>query len=120
MRVYYSQPTIQITSQCSAITSMFMADNLSNDTVKLHKTEECILIYNFNFLHFTFFFQQIFYYYYQGLVKPYLDLAESIAYLVFLRNDLSFCNVFRVLGFSMFNFFFSFSIGEAGFKMLSL
>ena len=28
-------------------------------------------------------------------------------FILFLRNDLSFCDVFRVLGFSMFNFFFS-------------
>lgn len=96
-----------------------MADILSIDTVKLHKTEECIQIYNLNFSEFYFFFSTNFFYY-QGLVKPYLDLAESIVYLFFLRNDLSFCNVFRVLGFSMFNFFFSFSIGEAGFKMLNL
>lgn len=57
-----------------------------------------------------FFFQQIFVYD-QGLVKPSLDLAESIVFfffLFFLRNNLSFCDVFRVLGFSMFKFFFLF------------
>lgn len=53
-----------------------------------------------------FFFKQIFIYD-QGLVKPTPDLANSIVFL-FLRNNLSFCNVFRVLGFSMFNFFFFF------------
>lgn len=40
---------------------MFMADNLSIDTVKLHKTEECIQIYNLNFLNFTFFFNKFFF-----------------------------------------------------------
>lgn len=56
-----------------------------------------------------FFFQQIFVYD-QGLVKPSLDLAESIVFFFsfFLRNNLSFCDVFRVLGFSMFKFFFLF------------
>lgn len=97
-----------------------MADILSIDTVKLHKTEECIQIYNLNFSILLFFSTNFFFYYEQGLVKPYLDLASQLLTLFFLRNDLSFCNVFRVLGFSMFNFFFSFSIGEAGFKMLNL
>lgn len=99
MRVYYSQPTIQITSQCSAITSMVMAGILSIDTVKLHKTEECIQIYNFNFLNFTFFFQQIFYY--QGLVKPYLDLAESIVYFVFFKKRFIILQCFQ--SFRFFN-----------------
>lgn len=48
-------------SQCSATTSMIMADILSTDTVKWHKTEECIQIYNFNFLNFAFFFNKFFF-----------------------------------------------------------
>lgn len=59
-----------------------MADILSTDTVKWHKTEECIQIYNLNFLCFAFFFQQIFVYD-QGLVKPSIDLAESIVFFFF-------------------------------------
>lgn len=40
-----------------------MADILSIDTVKLHKTEECIQIYNLNFSILLFFFQQIFFFF---------------------------------------------------------
>lgn len=58
---------------------MNTAGGLSTDTVKWHKTEECILIYNFNFIDFTLFFQQ-FFFYDQGLVKTYVDLAESIVF----------------------------------------
>lgn len=43
-------------SKCSATTFVIMADILSTDTVKWHKTEECIQIYNLNFLNFSFFF----------------------------------------------------------------
>lgn len=75
-------------------------------------------MYNLNFLYFAIFFQQIFVYY-QGPVKPSLDLADN-CFLLFLRHNLSFCDVFRVLGFSMFNIFFSFSIGEAGFNTPNL
>lgn len=80
---------------------MFMADILSIDTVKLHKTEECIQIYNLNFLNFTFFFNKFFYYYYQGLVKPYLDLAESIVYLVFFKKRFIILQCFQ--SFRFFN-----------------
>lgn len=60
-----------------------MADILSTDTVKWHKTEECIQIYNLNFIYFAFFFSNKFFVYDQGLVKPYLDLAESIVFFFF-------------------------------------
>lgn len=53
------QPAVYNTnhlSKCSATTFLKMADILSTDTVKWHKTEECIQIYNLNFLYFAFFF----------------------------------------------------------------
>lgn len=79
------QPAVNNTnylSKCSATTVIIMADILSTDTVKWHKTEECIQIYNLNFSLFCSFFLQIFVYD-QGLVKPYLDLAESIVLFFF-------------------------------------
>lgn len=87
-------------------------------TVKWHKTEECILIYHFNFIDFAFFFSRIFFLWSrpsQTIPRP-----GRVNRFLFLRHDFSFFDVFRVLGFSMFNLFFSFSIGEAGFKMLIL
>lgn len=61
MRIYYSQQfTIQITFQNAQLSplSEHTADILSTDTVKWHKTEECIQIYNLNFLYFAFFFHK--------------------------------------------------------------
>lgn len=104
------QPAVNNTnylSKCSATTVIIMADILSTDTVKWHKTEECIQIYNLNFSLFCSFFLQIFVYD-QGLGQTIPRPGRVNCFILFLRNDLSFCDVFRVLGFSMFNIFFLF------------
>lgn len=73
-------------------------------TVKWHKTEECILIYHFNFIDFSFFFSTIFLWSRSSQTIP---RPGRINRFLFLRHDFSFFDVFRVLGFSMFNLFFS-------------